>query len=225
MITIQGNGNIITRQVQVSSFIRLHASVSGLAELVQGEEEKVEVETDENLQEYIDVVNSGRTLYVTSEGKWQSPKFTSLKVKIYCRQLYTIHNHCSKGQLSCANTIVSTEPVEIKIHCDQGTTNLNIKAPSIKLTTACVGNTILQGECNLLEIKASSQGDLDTSGMKAKTVAFKNYSEGNIKLYASEAITISNFGKGNIDYFGDGILKDINQYGSGQVKHNKLLAE
>lgn len=219
MITVQGNANIVSREVQVSSFIRLHVAVKGKVELIQSDEEKVVIEADENLQEYIEVVNSGRTLYVNCEGKWQIPDFSTLKVRIYCRQLYTIHNHCSKGELISANALTSTQPVEIKIYCDKGLTKLNVHAPSIKLVTACVGDTWLQGTCDALEIKLSSDGDLYAEEMKAKNVALKNYSAGDIHLYASETLTISNFGSGNIDYYGEGMVKDIKQYGSGVVRH------
>jgi hypothetical protein len=219
MITVKGNGNIVSKEINVSSFIRLHISVSGMVELIQAEEEKIIVETDENLQEYMEIENSGRTLYVTKGGKWRIPDFTSLKIKIFYRQLYTIYNACEKASLVCANTLRSGEPVEIKIYSDKSTSKLDIEAATIKLVTACAGDVEIKGNCNLFEISAKSQGNLDAKNMKAKNVTLKNYSQGNIDLFADETLTISNYGEGNIHYWGNGVLKDIKHRGDGEVRH------
>ena len=71
----------------------------------------------------------------------------------------------------------------------------------------------------MLEINAKSEGNLDAREMKAKNVALKNYSQGNIDLYAEDTITISNYGQGDIRYWGNAVLKDIKQYGDGEVRH------
>jgi hypothetical protein len=219
MIKVQGNGNIISKEISVNSFVRLHVSIGGQIELVQADEEKVVIETDENLMEYMEIENSGRTLYITTGGKLRIPDFTSRKVTIYYRQLYTLYNACEKASLVCVNTLRSGEPVEIKIFSDKSTSSLDIDAASVKLITACVGNVEIKGACNLLDINAKSQGDLDAKNMKAQNVVLKNYSQGDIDLFADETLTISNYGQGNIHYWGNGIIKDIKQYGSGEVRH------
>jgi len=221
MTKVKGDGNIVSKEISVNSYIRLHISLGGLVELYQANEEKVIIETDENLQEYIDIENSGRTLYVNTEGKWRVPEFTSLKVKVYYRQLYNLYNASEKGTLVCANTLRSGEPVEIKIHSDKSTSTLDVDAASVKLITACVGNVQIKGDCNILEINAKSEGNLNAREMIAKNVILKNYSQGNIDLFADETLTISNYGQGNIHYWGSGILKDIKQYGDGEVRHQE----
>ena len=69
----QGTGNIISKTINVNSFIRLHVSISGYVELIQADEEKVIIETDDNLVDFIQTENSGRTLYVTGEVNGASP--------------------------------------------------------------------------------------------------------------------------------------------------------
>lgn len=221
MIEVKGSGNIISAEKSVSSFVRLHVSVSGLVELIQADEEKIVVDADENLQEYIEVANSGRTLYVTTNGKWRVPDFNKLHVKIYYRQLYNIYYASENGTLISGNILKASEPIEIKIHSDKSSTKLNVNAPAVKLVTACVGDVEIQGECNLFEVSAKSEGNLYARQMMAKSVVLKNYSQGDLELHADETMTISNYGQGNISYWGNGQLKDIKQYGDGTVKHQK----
>ena len=221
MIEVKGSGSIVSAEKSISSFIRLHISINGTIELIQADEEKVIVEADENLQEYIEVTNSGRTLYVTAEGKWRKPGFTMLNIKVYYRQLYNIYNASTNGTLICANPLQSSEPVEVKIYSDKSSSKLNINAPVIKLITACVGDVEIEGACNVFEVNAKSQGNLYARPLRAKNVILKNYSMGNLEVYADETLTISNYGQGSISYWGDGMLKDIKQYGEGEVKHKK----
>ena len=221
MIEVKGSGNVVSAEKSISSFIRLHISINGTVELIQADEEKVIVEADENLQEYIEVTNSGRTLYVTAEGKWRTPGFSRLIIKIYYRQLYNIYNASIKGTLICNGPLKSSEPVEVKIYSEKSSSKLNISAPAIKLITACVGDVEIEGACNIFEINAKSEGNLYARGMRAKSLSLKNYSAGNLEVYADETLTISNYGEGSISYWGDGVLKDIKQYGDGEIKHKK----
>ena len=219
MIKEKGTGNIISKTINVSSFIRLHVGISGYVELIQADEEKVIIETDDNLVDFVQIENSGRTLYVNGEAKWRIPEFTSLRIKVFYRQLYNLYNASERGELVCGNTLRSGEPVEIKIHSDKSATSLDVDAVSVKLITACVGDVKLKGECTLLDINAKSEGSLDTSEMKAKNVVLKNYSEGNIDVYAEDTISIRNYGEGYIHYTGNAVLKDIKHYGEGEVRH------
>jgi len=219
MIKEKGTGNIISKTIGVSSFVRLHVSISGYTELIQADEEKVIIEADDNLVDFIQIENSGRTLYVTGEGKWRVPEFTSLRIKVFYRQLYNLYNGSEKGELVCGNTLRSGEPVEIKIRSEKSITALDVDAASVKLITACEGDVTIKGSCIRFEINAKSEGNLDAREMKAKNVILKNYSEGNIDLYADDTINIRNYGEGYIHYWGNAVLKDIKHYGEGEVRH------
>src|ERR1035441_4102995 len=99
MIEVKGNGNIVSKEIPVSSFLRLHISGKGLIELIQSQDEKVIVETDENLVDCFDAQNSGSTLYVSVDGKLRKPVFTKCVVKVYFRQLDALVIRCSGGDV------------------------------------------------------------------------------------------------------------------------------
>lgn len=217
MIGIQGNGKIVVREIGVSSFIRLHLGVKGTVELIQSNEEKVEVETDENLMEYVTAVNAGRTLYVSTEEGLRHPVFTKILVKVYFRQIDNLRNCCS-GDVRSIGTISYTAPFEVKLQCE-GDTDLDLDVPSLKLKMQCEGDVTLKGKCNILEIKDQADGNLMCREMKAANVSLINMSEGNIEIYADESVTIKHMGQGTIHYYGPGRLKDIIIMGEGEVKH------
>src|ERR1043165_7144430 len=102
LIQTKGNGNIVKKEIGVSSFLRLHISIKGDTEIIQSDEEKVVIEADENLQDYFEVVNSGKTLYITSGNTLWIPLFTRLSIKIYCRQMNMLYN-ASHGDVFSGN--------------------------------------------------------------------------------------------------------------------------
>lgn len=219
MIETKGNGNITTREISVSSFLRLHLSINGNVELIQSDEEKVVIETDENLQSYFEVVNSGKTLYVTGGNKFWIPVFTQLSIKVYCRQMNMLYN-ALQGNVFSSNQLICNDSFELKIHA-QGDTKLNIKASTIKVNAACQGNIELKGECHELTIKNASQGDIDCKEMIADITSLSNASQGSVKLYSKEEVRIKHAGQGDVHYYGEGKLKNILHHGDGEVKHKK----
>ncbi len=219
IISIQGNGNIVSKEFEISSFIRLHLAIQGNAELIQSDDEKVVVETDENLLDTFEVVNSGSTLYVTSESKLRTPAYTHCMVKVYYRQLEKLINS-SNGNLTIGTPITLSNELFLKIQSN-GNTDLEVDVPSLKLLNQCNGNLSLKGKCGQLEIKNQANGNLLARGLKANTATIKNLANGNVELYAEESISIYHLGNGFVHYFGPGKLTDVKQYGSGAVKHMK----
>ena len=218
MIEVKGNGNIVSRQVPVSSFVRLHLAATGLIELIQSNEEKVVIETDENLQDYFETVNSGRTLYISSEAKFRKPAFTKCHTRVYLRQLSTLLVRCDDGEVICPGAITLTEPLDIKIQ-SVGNTTLHINAPAIKLSSQCQGDVVIKGTCQHIDIKNKSEGSFSSRELMAETLSIKNMSEGNVDLYATSHIYISHFGEGDVHYYGNAVLKDVKQYGDGRITH------
>ncbi|WP_324677925.1 head GIN domain-containing protein [Hymenobacter sp. GOD-10R] len=213
----QGSGTMAVQQQPVSSFTRLHLSVRGTVELHQGAEEKVVVEADDNLLDYVQVVNSGRTLYVTSENKLRAPAFTDLRVQVYLRQIDELYI-ASQGAVICATPLVSTEALTVKVY-SQGNTALRVVAPTLTLTAASQGNLSVAGQAGEAVIKLASEGNFDGRDLCAQHLRLRNMSEGNIDLYAEQTISLTHLGQGYIHYAGPARLADVRQYGAGEICH------
>lgn len=220
MIEIQGNGNIVSREINVSTFIRLHIGCKGLVELHQSDEEKVIIETDENLQDFFAVANAGRTLYVSFESKLRIPVFTRSVVKIFVRQMDTLFVRNDGGDVICPNPISLAQPLKIKIQ-SVGNTELNLVVPSINLLCQAEGNVTLRGACEKIDIKNQSQGNFNSSQLKAGELFIKNMAEGNVDLFAEKSISMKHYGEGYVHYYGPAAIKDVVQYGEGEVRHIK----
>jgi hypothetical protein len=221
MLTVKGNGKIGLKKHSISSFLNLHISVKGLVELHQSDEEKVEVEADENLFDYISVVNSGKTLFVTSEAGYRKLDFTNLKVKIFFRQLAKLYIRCDDGNVISRTVIASTTPLEVKIQ-SIGATDLKLDVPALKMLIQSKGDVTLSGKCANADIKSQAEGNLFAKEMIAESLKIKNMSSGNVAVFANKIISISHYGEGFVHYYGNAVLHDVNQFGMGEVKHMNL---
>lgn len=222
MVSIQGNGNIIAKEITVSSFLQLHLSISHEIEIHHSNEEKVIIEMDENLQDYIDVSNSGRTLYISTDtGIFKKAIFTTCKVKVYFRQLNVINIANENADFDCKELLNFPNDIEINIQ-SVGNTKLRINAPGIKFISKCVGDVILEGKCHFIDIKHSGVGNLNTKELIADEVIIKSKGVGEINLFANNSITISHSGVGNIFYYGPAILKDLKHNWTGLIQHKEI---
>ncbi|HYF03171.1 MAG TPA: DUF2807 domain-containing protein [Patescibacteria group bacterium] len=217
MIEVQGSGNIATREFPVSSFMRLHLSTQGEVVLKQSDDEKVVIEADDNLLDIFEIVNSGRTLYVTYSNKLRKPVFTKLKITVYLRQIDTLYN-ASQGDLTTDGIISLTAPLAMKIQ-SHGNTKLAIKAPSMDVSSMSFGNVEISGECGEATINAKSHGNLNCRNLKAQDVMLRNMSHGSVEIWAENSVSIKHLGHGYVHYYGPGKLKDIQHYGHGEVRH------
>jgi hypothetical protein len=218
MIEVNGNGNIVSKETEVSTFVRLHLACKGVVELHQGEEEKVMIECDENLLEYFSAGNAGRTLYVATEANLKRLNFTKCVVKVFLRQLHLLYVRNDKGDVVCPSELSLSQPLEVKVQ-SVGNTELNLAVPSLKVLCQGTGFTLVKGRCEKLEVKNQGTGDFDSSHMKAAEVVLRSMATGNMRVHADKTIRISNFGTGYIHYYGNAVVEDVKQYGTGVIKH------
>lgn len=149
---IQGNANIVSKEISVSSFLRLHILTSGLVEIYKSDIEKVIIETDQNLIQYFEVENSGRTLYIASESKFKKPEFTICKIKVFLRNIDTLNISNENSSVVFKEEINLEFPINIKIQ-EAKKVSIAINAPSINILNQSKADIILTGKCNSINIK------------------------------------------------------------------------
>ncbi|MFM2307874.1 MAG: hypothetical protein RLZZ367_2543, partial [Bacteroidota bacterium] len=189
MISTAGSGNVVQKEFQVSSFMRLHLGINGNAELIQSDEEKVVLECDDNLLDTVEVTNTGNTLYVIAGNKLRIAAYTTCTVKIYYRQLDTLVNS-NNGNLTNTGTLTQSGLLTLKLQAN-GNTNLQVDVPAIKLTNQSNGNVTLTGRCGELEVRNQANGSLNAKALQAGKVSLNNMANGNVEVRSLDSIAIN----------------------------------
>jgi len=180
--TIKPSGNIITRNVSVKPFTAIKAN--GLYELIltQGSTEAVKVETDDNLQKYIEVSNDGNTLVIdepalrnhsfnltSADGEREKKQHFKVYVtfkSVSMMDLQTIGNINAEAPLTFDALDINDKSV--------GNIKMSITAKKLTLTNKGVGNVTLTGNVDNAVITNTGVGSFQGTGLVVQTMNITN---------------------------------------------------
>jgi len=197
---IRGNGNIVTQSRSTGEFnsIRVSGNIDIYAS--QDSTESVKVETDENLQEYVEIINDGKVLRIhTKEGYNPRPSKT-IKVYVSSNEFksFDASGSCdmySQGQISSTDALDFHASGSCKI-------NMDVNAPKVSahVTGAC--DVILKGETKDFNVDGSGSTDIRCFDLKADNVDLDISGSGDAEIFANSTLKGSASGAADIKYKG-----------------------
>ncbi|MGI8601184.1 MAG: head GIN domain-containing protein [Chitinophagaceae bacterium] len=178
--TIEGNGNLITRDVAVKSFTELKANGIYELKLIQGNTESVKIEADENLQDLFNVTNDGSKLVI--DMKKMDNK--NLKTKNPMRVVVTFKS-LKDVEFGMVGNVKSDAPLSFN---------------DLNLTSKGVGNVDLKLTANKINIENKGVGNMNLSG-KAQNAVMVNSGVGSVKAgdFIVQTLDINNSGVGSAE--------------------------
>lgn len=198
---IRGNGNIVTQTRSLGDFnsIRVSGNINVYAS--QDSVTSVKIETDENLQEYVEVINDGSVLRIhTKEGYNPRPSKT---IKVYVSSAeyksFEASGSCdmfSDGQISSTGALDFHASGSCKITMD-----VNAPKVSAHVTGAC--DVILKGETKDFTVDGSGSTDIRCFDLKADNVTVDLAGSGDAEVFANSSLNGSASGSADIKYKGD----------------------
>jgi hypothetical protein len=208
--TLEGNGNLVTREVAVSSFNELKASGVYELKLSQGDKESVKIEADENLQELFQVKNDGSRLIVDMK-KLENK---NLKSKNKMRVHITFKN-LKEMELSMVGNVVSDERLSfdnLEMHNRSvGNVALDMKANKLELHNESVGNVTLKGEAQNAELFHKSVGSLEASDFVVQTMNIDNSGIGSAEVNAAKELKVKDSMMGKVKNKGTATARRMNK--------------
>ena len=178
---INGSGNIITSEFDVTDFNKLEVSGEGVLVINQGDQEGLVIETDDNLIEYLKVSVSGEKLKlenIVNEGYDLVPTdgiYYYLKVK---------------------NLEELKLPGAVTVKCD------NIQVSRLDLDMSGVADVELSGEINILNISVDGVGTLKGRNLSSTECSISGEGNAHLTISVSKTLDIIFKGIGTINYIG-----------------------
>ena len=212
---MKGNGNVTIEERPVTSFDKINVDGVFKVYLTQGDTEKVEVEIDENLQQFVNVYNKGDILILEIEKGVNWGKTTKNNVFITLKSIdqLSIEGVCSVE----TSTILNLENLKLNV---DGVSNssLEVNCDQLDIDMDGVGNIKLTGETHLLTATKDGVGKLEAGNLIAAIVNIRNSGVGSAYVYASQELSMINSGVGSIYYSGDADIKLIKSEGVGKIQ-------
>ena len=201
---IEGSGNVVTKDVNVSSFDEL--SVGGVfsVALKQGGKEEVKIEAEDNLQELFEIKNEGSKLVVSMKKDVNINSKKKMKVYITFKKLKsldikTVGDVSTDGSLSFDDLKLDNKSV--------GNVDLNFTAKSVSFDNKSVGNIKLQGKADDVTIRNKSVGNINAASFAVQTMDIENSAIGHTEVNVAKEIKVKDNSLGKVTNKGAATIK------------------
>lgn len=211
--TIKGNGNVTLDERSVAEFTNIHASAGVAVYLIPGTENKVVVETDENLQKTIKTKVTNGTLKISQDGK----VFFSSKKNIYITYINLNQVFASSGAEISSDEVLKSQDLILKTSSG-GEIDIEILSETARMQASSGSEIDINGKVINLYLKASSGAKIDAEDLLAKNVEAQASSGGTIELVAEDRLSTKASSGGSISYKGTPTLFDNHETKSGNVR-------
>lgn len=191
--TLRGSGSIDedTRELEPFSFVQLRGS--GEIEIVPGDTPKIVLTFDNNLLTNIATQIEGPMLIISPITGMSSRHVMKARITSPALEGIAIDGG---GSMKCGPFAATNFVIRV--------TGRGVIKPS--------------GTADRLEIKINGSGEIDATGLHAKDANLTIVGSGNIKVHATNRLSVKIVGNGNVRHAGS--PKDVSQtiHGSGSIK-------
>lgn len=209
----RGDGNVVKEERKVSGFSELDVSGAFTVYITQGNEEKLILEADENLMEYIRTEVSGNTLEIYTKGEIRDYK--EMNVYLTYKELTDIEIS-GAVELTTENRMKTTE-LDLEVS-GAAELNMSIEAKEISADFSGASEVEFSGYTGELDIDVSGAGELDAYEMEADIVRLDVSGAATARVYAREELHIDASGASTVKYKGEPkVYSDVS--GASSIKH------
>ncbi|HAA10866.1 MAG TPA: hypothetical protein DCE41_03875 [Cytophagales bacterium] len=205
---VSGNGNIVSENREIQDFSRIHLKGGYQVLITEGNTPSVEIETDENLMEYIKTEVKGDRLIIESTSSLYSQ--SGIVINITYTSLEAID---VSGAASVENYgTVAGESLDMNI---SGAAEIDLKVDVMELdiNTSGAGSLSLSGEAQDASFSLSGAGNVEAYSLTTTDCKVSVSGVGGAEVYVTGRLDAQVSGVGGISYKGD--PEDVSQKVSG----------
>jgi len=210
--SVEGHGNVVTKERKADSFTGVKVSSGIDVYLKQGNEESVSVEADENLHEYILTEVRGGVLNVYSEYNIRHAE--KMRVNVVMKEINSIRT-TSAGDV-VGQTPINSDRLELSAS-SAGDIKIETHAKTVNIDISSSGDISVSGDTDFLRADLSSAGDLNAYDLKSREADVSVSSAGDADINVSERITARASSAGDINYKGDPKYVDAHSSSAGGI--------
>ncbi|MDR2556209.1 MAG: DUF2807 domain-containing protein [Bacteroidales bacterium] len=238
MFPVKGDKNIITKEIAISDYDKISLPVSGEIHYRQSDANPfLELTTDGNMFEYLDIFVKDRTLYIRPYKHNYNIRPTKLIVNTNSRDIKNI-NLAGSCMLVLASNI-NTDELEIrlsgsgKVVSDEkltvantlgvtlsGSGNISLnetEAKTLDIVLSGSGKISSKGNVEYCSAKISGSGKIICPNLSAKHLDCKISGSGDVEMDVTESIICRISGSGSLTYTGNPTKVDHKISGSGRI--------
>lgn len=210
--TIRGSGHTTAEGREISGFDRVQIKSIGEAEIVQGENDGVVIDAEDNLIPYITTsVFAGELIIDVKPGVGIDPT-QPVRYQITVKNLKEVRTSgaakVSIRSLKVPALDISTSGIgEIQI--------TDLQASTLNAETSGTGSIHATGTVDQTSIRVSGTGSIDAPDLKTKTSTVNISGVGSATLWVTDKLETNISGAGSVNYYGSpSLVENISGLGS-----------
>jgi hypothetical protein len=198
---IQGSGDIVKEDRDVSGFDRVEFSGFGRVLVTQGNQEFLTIEVDDNLLQYIDSDVVGDTLKIDFDDNIV-PRPTDNTI-IFELGVIDLSSIAISGAGSFEIDELKADELDVtmsgagKIDIDE------IEATELSVVVTGAGNVNISGTVEKQEIRIGGVGDFNALDLESQETTVNISGAGDADVWAHDVLDINISGAGSVSYYGD----------------------
>lgn len=200
---IEGSGNVITEDRDVSGFDRVTLAGFGKVTIEQGNEESLTVRTDDNIMPYIRTEVKGDTLVLDFTGKGERRSINpsdGIEFDLVVKDL-------NRLDISGAGSVEVNDLEAEKFLADlsgAGTLDIgSLIADELVVRQSGAGTVVVSGQVKGQDVSHSGVGTYHAGELESETAILEISGAGSATIWVTESLDISISGLGNVIYYGN----------------------
>ena len=232
---LKGSGSLRKEVRDVSQFNQIHLSGIGSVEIIQGEKESLEIETDDNVMDLIRAEVRNGTLYLDHDRTLaQTINPTKLIFSVYLKNIIGVTNFGSgsinaekivseeleitiKGSGNVVFDSLKTKNFDIEINGSGDGDIADFDGEELDISIKGSGNAELAGKVKSQEITINGSGDYRGGKLRSDSADISIKGSGSAKIWVVNTLNVDIDGSGSAHYFGNPLVNS-NISGSGDIK-------
>lgn len=212
---VSGNGHIVSEQKNVGSFNSVSVGGQVTLHVRQDASSSVKIETDENLQPYLDVYTEGNTLVIKTKQGFNLDPSKEIVAYVSAPAFKDID---ISGQCNVIGDTPLSGSEPLSLHTSgQGDMTLEVNVPKVSTEISGQGTVNLKGQATDFSAEVSGQGDVKCFDLVTENTSLDISGSSDVEVTANKQLKVDASGSSSVRYKGNAsVTQDIS--GSGSVK-------
>jgi len=206
--TIEGSGNVITREISIQPFDVLTAGGVFNVILQQGSREQVKIEAEDNLQPLFEVKNEGSTLKISMKKDVNLKHAKKMNVYVTFKSLKSL-NLSSVGNITATGSL-HFDDLQLDNN-SVGNVDLDLAAQKLSIRNNSVGSLKLTGKADNAVIRSNSVGSIRAAGLIVQVMDIQNDGVGGAEVNAVKELKVRDSFLGKVKNTGSASAKKMNK--------------